>query len=458
MDGSKTQGDLLDTGWHDQPLAVSRLVAIARRQAWLVILAVVLAVMAGGAYIVLAVPFYTASARIYADVDTTDGTPAGALVQLDTHVELIQSDRTTEAVIEDLGLEGLFSAEPGLLRRTVTRARGWLDLDNDDDPEAPLDEHTATIRGVESGLYVERVANTAIIDISYTTTSKQLAVAIANSYASNYIAEVADRAQQTARRRVRQLQERADAIGKQAAAATAEAQALRFRSALAVADAEDLQRRTADLAQRLSAADAEAAAAKGRRAVLAAPADLAALPPEALQTPEALALAQGLAAADARLAAARADADAPATTLARLETSRDQLATALGAELQRAADTLDVSLAEIAAREASLRAELDALTAYARSPEWAELLDAERKAAIYQDMYGGYLNDLENAYRQVPRRSEVRMISEALPPYGPSLPRYKVVLALMVTIGLMAGVALAVYREWNRSLPPGAYR
>ena len=457
-DGSKGQVELLDTGWHDQPLGVARIAAILRRQAGMVISLLLLAVLAGVAYIVLAEPLYTASASIYADVESADGTPAGSLVQLDTHVELIQSDRTTQAVIDELGLEGVFSSEPSLLRRAVAKARAWLEIGTSDDVPAAPDEHTQTIRGMKSGLYVERVGNTAIIDISYTSTSKAFSVEVANAYANAYIAEVAERSAQTAKRRVRLLQERANSIGKQASSTNESVQQLRFQSKVVVADAADLQRRTANLTENLTAARAEAAGVRGRLALTAVPVDLRTLPPAVLQTDVAVTIFRNFVAASDTLDQLRARPDAPKDVTAKLEASIAEMHQALEAELQRSSDALELSLAEITARQDSLISELGELSTYGQSPAWSELLDAERKAAIYQNMYSDYLNDLEHSYSQVPRRAEVRMISEALPPLGSSFPRYKVVLALAITLGAILGGALAVYREWNRSLQPGTLR
>ena len=458
LDPAQRPADLLDTGWHDQPLGAARLFAIARRQTWLMLLVMLLAALAGVAYMVLAEPLYTASSTIYAELDSADGAPADPLVQLDTHVEMIRSDRTTEAVIDDLGLEGLFTSAPSRLRRAVTEARAWLDLDPSDAPPETADPLTEAIRGVESGLYVERVGNTAIIGISYTSTSKPLAVDIADAYAAAYIAAVADRAAQSAKRRLRQLQERADAIGKQASAAEAAVQQLRFQSKVVVADAADLQRRTAELTDSLSAAGAEAAAIGAKLALTAAPADLRDLPTAALQTDAAAALYRSFVDASARLDQLRAQPAAAAPGTAQLEASLAEMRAALMDELRRASDALELSLAETSGRQSSLQREIDTLAAYGRSPEWSALLDAERKAAIYRDMYNNTLNDLENSTGQVPRRSDVRLISEALPPLGPSSPRLKVVLALAITVGAILGSALAVYREWNRSLRPGGFR
>ena len=79
---------------------------------------------------------------------------------------------------------------------------------------------------------------------------------------------------------------------------------------------------------------------------------------------------------------------------------------------------------------------------------------AEREVRIYETLYQDYMNDLETAYREPPRRSEVRLISEALPPPNPSSPRYLVVLAISIMLGLIAGLGLALTREWELSAAP----
>lgn len=449
MDGSDSRGDLLEVGWNDQPLGIAHMAGMVRRQFGLVSLTLLGAILAGSAYIVLSDPLYTASSSIYAELESGVGTEANSLVQLDTHVELIQSDRTTAAVIAELGLDEIFDPDPGLLRRTVVDVRRWLRLEAFD-VFAEEDEESEILRSVKSGLDVARIGNTSIIDISYTSPSKELSVAVANAYASNYVNEVTERAALSAERRVRQLQERADEVRRRASAANESVQNLRFQNNFVVADAESLEAQIAELRQRLSLANAEEAAVRARLALVSQAVDLETLQTAALQTQEGVEIYNSLVTANGKLAQLRQRSAVSEATIAQLEASIAEMREALERELRRSRDALELELAVITARRASVMGELNEISRYGGNTAWAQLLQAEQEAEVYEGLYQGYLNDLENSYRQA-RGSDVRLISEALRPLNPSFPNYKVVLAIAVMFGLVAGGGIALYREWSRS-------
>jgi succinoglycan biosynthesis transport protein ExoP len=423
-----------------------------RRQFAPVFLIFVASVLAGSAYIVLSQPLYTASSSIYAELEGTQ-TEESSLVQLDTHVELIRSDKTTSAVIDELGLSDMFSTDPGLLRSTVVNIRRWLEVEALEVAFATDDERTEIIQQVKGALEVERVGNTAIIDVTYTSPSKALSVAIANAFASNYLEEVAEREEQSAARRVRQLQERADEVRRRASSANESVRNLRFQNNFAVADAADLGRQIAELRARLSAVNSEEAALQARLALVSGAGDVETLHTGALQSPEAVELFSSFTTASGKLAQLRERPGVSEATLAQLEGAVAEMREALAREMRRARDGLELDLAVIAARRSSALEEFNELAKYAGSTAWSELLEAENEATLYEGMYQAYLNDLESAYRQDPR-SSVRLISEALPPLNPSFPNHKVVLALAGTIGLVAGFAIAMYREWTRNAGP----
>jgi uncharacterized protein involved in exopolysaccharide biosynthesis len=446
------RNDLLDAGWSRQPVGIPHLAGMIRRQFVLVFLIFLVSVLAGLAYIVLSQPLYTASSSIYAELEGAQA-ESNSLMQLDTHVELIRSDKTTSAVIDELGLDDMFSTDPGLLRQTVADIRRWLEVEALDFAY-DSDELAEMIRKVRGGLEVDRVGNTAIIDISYSSPSKALSVAVANAFASNYLREVAEREEQSAVRRVRKLQERADEVRRRASSANESVRNLRFQSNFAVADAEDVGRQIAELRPRLSAANSEEAALRARLAVVSE-ADVTTLHTAGLQSAKAVEMLNSFTTATNKLAELRERPGVPEATLAQLERAVAEMREALEREVRRARDALELDLAVVAARRSSVLEELNALAEYAGSTAWSELLAAEKEAALYEGMYQGYLNDLESLYRQ-PSRSSVRLISEALPPLNPSFPNYKVILALAGTIGLAAGGGIAMYREWTRNAAPSA--
>jgi succinoglycan biosynthesis transport protein ExoP len=141
-------------------------------------------------------------------------------------------------------------------------------------------------------------------------------------------------------------------------------------------------------------------------------------------------------------------------TIEQLERAVAEMGEALQRELRRARDGLELELAIVSAQRSSAQSDLKAIEDYAGSTAWSDLLQAERESQIYEEIYRGYLSDLESAYRQRPS-SDVRLISNALSPRKPSSPNYKVVLTLAGMVGLAIGGGIALYREWNAATSGG---
>ena len=444
--------DLLGVGWNNQPVGIRHFGAIVRRQLGPALLVFIASVLGGTAYVVLSEPLYSATSSIYAELEGAQN-EANSLVQLDTHVELLRSDKTTSAVIEELGLDEIVRTDPGRLLRTVVELRRWLEIEALEGA-FETDERAEIIRKVKNALEVERVGNTAIIDVTYTSESRALSVAVANAFASTYLAEVAGREEQSALRRVRQLQERANEVHRRASAAHEFVRNMRFQNNFAVADTEDLGRQIAELRSRISAASADEAALRTRLALVSDVDDVATLHTGVFQSPEAVEMFSNFTTASAKLAELGERPGVSEATLAQAERALVEMREALEREVRRTRGVLELDLAVVAAHRSSLLGELNELARYAGSAAWSEMLEAVNEAGLYDDIYLGYMNDLESTYRQTPR-SRVRLISEALPPLGPSFPNHKVVLTLAGTIGLVAAFGIAMYREWMRNAGSG---
>lgn len=443
----------LDVGWRDEPLVPTRVFGMIRRQAWLVIVCFVLSIVGGLAYIVLSEPVFTASATIQADADLEGSSDALRIMQLDNHVELIQSDTVTSAVIRDLKLDELFDTSPGLLQRSISWVRHWLNLEYYDPDGDGYDEGAEIIRLIASSLDVERVGNTAMIRISYQSPSRTLAMEIANAYASNYVNQVAASASEAAQNRMHGLQDRMEEMRRRASSANETVQRLRFQNGIVVADPADLGRQIADLKQRLAASDLDSAAVRAKLGVISGLKDMVALPSGALQNDKIAQLHSNLIAMSGQLDEIREQPGVSSATVSELERVVADLRQSLEQELRQAADALELELSTITTTSSSIMAKLNQLVEYGQSMAWSQLLEAEREAAAYDSMYDDYRKDLESLYLRPGGRPEIALISEALPPIEPSFPRYKVVLAIAGAIGVVIGGGLAMYREWTPGGP-----
>ena len=446
------RSDLLEAGWREQPVGIAQLTGIVRRQFGLVLLAFVVSVAGGAAYIVLSDPLYTASASIYAETQAAQ-TDATTQMELDTHVELIRSDTMTSAVIDELSLDEIFDTEPGVLQRTVSNIRRWLALEILDAPN-DLDQRSEMIRRVKSGLGVERVGNTAIIDISYVSGSKALSVAVADAFATIYVTEATARTERSFAQRVHRLQNRAEEVQRRVVLCRRLHKANAFPEQLC----SDRRRRPEAAAHRAEAA-AVGSERRGSGAEDAACAHLGCRgredaphrgPPDPgwcgdLQRPrDRVEQARTDAAAEGRIGGD----DWAARTHRRRNAGSSAAGVPAGTRWARA------RAGDRCPRRSSAQSELKAIEDYAGSTAWSDLLQAERESHIYEEIDRGYLSDLENAYRQRPS-SDVRLISNALSPLNPSSPNYKVVLTLAGMIGLVIGGGIALYREWNAATAGG---
>lgn len=442
-----TERNLLDAGWQDEPVGLSYLFVVIRRQFLVLLVAPLFFLVLGLALLILAEPYYTATASVYVQVD--DPTQAANLSPLDTHVELIQSNRITSLVIEELHLDEVLETTPGRLSRAVVNARKWLNLEAGDSWSVS-DDQSFMFRLVRSGLTVEQVGYTSIIAVRYTSPLRSRSVEIADAFAATYVKEVSDAASKSIERRTDLLQKRAEEMRRLASSADEVAQRLLSQNNFAVTDAEDLKGRITEFRQQLSTVNASEAEARARLSLISQEEDADVLEAAALQTTETLEIYNDMTNSTSKLAELQQKPGVSGDTIARLEESIAEMRTSLRQVARRLRNELELELAVIAARRSSILSEMNDILDYGRSTAWSNLLEAQRKSEVYEGIYQVYLNELESVNRRG-ADVNVRLVSEARPTVYPSFPNYKVLLVLAVTIGIVVGAGLAMYREWARS-------
>lgn len=452
MDGSRYPDDPIDAGWRDHPPSLLNLVQMVRRQIGLVAVCIVACLMLGFAYIVISDPLYTAKVSLYVNPEAgAENRADAASVYLDTQVELIQSDETTAAVIRDLNLDERpeFAGEPSRIRAMLADLRMWLGLPLADSEMEAADGMYGVITSVRQGLDVRRVGNTRIIEVRFTSVSRDLAVAIANAFARVHVSSVAGREERSTERRLERLESRAEEMRQKIGAVDELVQGILIRSGKYAADPQDLQRHTAGLRQQLSDLDAESAALSMKLSLIGSAEDVSVLSPFAAETPEGMRLLNDLSAAEARLEELRRRSDIPRETLSQIEGGLANLRATLRQEVARVANSVELQLDMITAKHTSIAAQISALQDYFTSSDWAQLEAGRRDKEFYETMYQNSLTQMEGIFRE-PTRSDLRIVSDALPPLNPSFPDYQVVLAIAGTFGAFIGAGLAMFREWNR--------
>lgn len=422
------------------------LLAAIRRQFFVLLLIPLLIVGLGIAYLVSADPQYTATASIGVRLD--DAASIESSQVLDTHAELIQSNRITAKVIEDLSLDEVLKPSPGRLREAIARARQRLGLETQT-AWSEADTQSFLIRQVQGGLDVERIGNTSMIAVRYTTPQRGLSVDVATAFAATYVAEVSTSTDNAMIRRTAHLEQRADEVKNMMLATEDTVRRLLSENNYVATSAADLSDRVSELRQQLSDISASEAETRARLALLTESGGFDVQQATALQSEGMLEIYSDMLSASQKLALLAEQPGVSRDTLTRLEDSIDRMRTSLERGTQRIRNELELDLAIIAARSATIQRELKVLQDFSRSAAWANLLEAQREAEVYDRIYQANMNNLENIQRN-DVGADVRLVSEARPPINPSFPNYRTLLVLFLTMGIVLAVGIAMYREWMR--------
>ena len=453
MNRSRHIEDPLDVGWRDKPPTFKSFTSMVRRQAAVVMLCVVVSIILALIMIVFAEPLYTANVSLYLDADSAVDavrSDVATSIDLDTHAELIRSDDTTATVIKTLNLTEVpgFGPESSKLRSLIVGLQDTLGLNLAGTEE--VDPLLAIITKVRTGLQVARNGNTRVLDLSYTSGSPELSVAIANAFARAHIENISSRDAGSVSRRIDRLNLRAEDLRKKADDAGARIRAILQESGLFTADPQVLEGRISGLRQELSTLDAKVAGLSVKLALFAdyeRSGDVSAV---AIDTLEGRRLLAELAGAKQRLIDVKLRTETNPQAASATEIGIKNLEASLRQEIRFEARAIEVERAMAIAEHDSIAHQIDQLGQYLSSDAWAELEDVRQKKIFYDSQYQDYLALLEGAGRERQNRPDLRIIADALTPTVPSSPNIKVWLVIAVALATLVGIGIASVREWNR--------
>jgi Mrp family chromosome partitioning ATPase/capsular polysaccharide biosynthesis protein len=182
-----------------ETISLEQLLAMARRQALVVALVSSVALLAGAVYLITVVPRYTAVAEILIDSKKT-GSIADLVFDkgaIDSQLEILKSEKVALSVISALNLTRdpeFKSAPESLIGQVVDVLRGFSGWP--EKPEKPRDEDAvlarAAIKKLEDNLRIDRVGNTYVIAVYYTSPNRDKAATIANAFAKAYLTDQLD--------------------------------------------------------------------------------------------------------------------------------------------------------------------------------------------------------------------------------------------------------------------------
>jgi polysaccharide biosynthesis transport protein len=202
---SETSGDIPKaTG----PIDFDLLVAAGRRQIRILIVMAVVGFLIGVAYVVTAVPLYTATTDLLIDSQKDKSDVAASIAELtfdtgaiDSQVEVLKSEKIALSVIstlklttdpEFMGARGTLFGRAFAIIRSAFNVSGWFATQEKSDAEEQNELQRAAVGQLKANVDVHRVLHTYVLAIEYTSPNPEKAAAIANAFAEAYLTDQLD--------------------------------------------------------------------------------------------------------------------------------------------------------------------------------------------------------------------------------------------------------------------------
>lgn len=438
--------------------------SVFRKLPLLILLAIA---AAAGVYYLLnsAAPVYRAETTLLIEGDETDitrtGDAATTAALLDqqgvaSQVQLIRSRDVALAVIGQLGLETHPDFDPALQEPgLIDRVMGMVGL-GDDGPAAPVEE--VVLADFLSRLSVGPITDTRVISIAFEAGDPQLAAAIANAVAAQYIAQQRQVQRSATTIATDWLRTEIDALSARVVAAEEAVETFRADNNLFLAG------QNADVTittQRFADASAELARVRTTRAEAESKASLirttleqggALSSLDILNSPVVANLRQQEVAIRSQIAEASATLLPGHPRIRELNAQLADIADAVRAEARNVLAGLETEAqlarnyeAQLAETEAQLRA-----AATTSNQAEVQLRALEREATAERDLLETYLALSREA---VSRQNasflpvNVRVVSPAAPPLEPSYPKPIPMSIIAALVAMMLGAAIVLVRE-----------
>jgi len=444
--------------------------SIFRRQWRVVLVAVILAICLGVAYLVTAVPKYTASAALLIDTGNQKivdqlSTIAGVLeddASILSQVELLKSDKIARAVSEKLDLKDdpVFNAEHGGILTTIISAvksivnvSGWINSD-DGPPPTPERVQEDIVQSLQSDLGVSRVQGTYVLSLDFTSTDPLLAAKITQAFAEAYLTDQLDSKYDATRRAGDWLQKRIAELRQKSLETDLAVQKFKAEKGLITTDGQlvsEQQLTQINSALIVAQSDTSNAEAKYKRIkAIIDSGDMQSAVTESLDSNVITEMRTKY------LEASRKEADISNrlgekhVQAVRLRTEMAEYQRLMFEELGRIAESYRSTLEVARGREKGLEEQVlraTGVSAVANDAQ-VQLRELEREADTYKKLYETFLQRYQESVQQQSFPvNEARVISSPIVPDKPSAPKKTLILALSLFMGLLAGSSLGAFRE-----------
>lgn len=473
----RSNRNLLSESFEDGALTsdaidLDKLLAIFYRQWRVAAVAVAITVALGVAYLITAVPLYTANTDVMIDqsnIKLTDQLSAlGGNLEDDasilSQVELLKSEKIGLDVVDKLDLSNnaafMSSAGSPLSRvrqliRSVLNISSWFTSDTPTQDETE-EKRRAALAKVLDGLDVRRVDRTYVLEIDFTSPSPQLSATVARGIAEAYLTDQLDSKYEATRRASDWLQNRIAELRQKALETDLAVQKFKTEKGLISTNGQLVSdQQLTELNSALIVAQAESAKAKAKYDHIKSLIDSGrtdSIVTDALDSSVISSLRTKY------LDAAKREADISArlgsnhAQAVRLRSEMDEYKRLMFEELGRIAESYQSDLKVAQERESSLREQVAMATGVSASDNetQVQLRELERESETYRDLYQTFLQRYQEAVQQQTFPvTEARVITAASAPQVPSSPKKALVLALSAVLGGLIGAALGAFREYR---------
>ena len=190
--------------------------AFIRRHLSIMLLTCVATVSAALLYLAVAVPTYTATAKLVVDAKATPGDTASASTMVEGQIAVIKSEGLARTVIRKLGLAEDPEFARGGLRSTIKSALRLVGLIKPDTESSVM---RRALESFDRKLSAKRVGTTYIVEIAFNSVDPERAAQILNTVAEMHIAAQMDAKIKSSLRSERWVRDQIKELSGQASAA-----------------------------------------------------------------------------------------------------------------------------------------------------------------------------------------------------------------------------------------------
>lgn len=426
----------------------------------------------GGVYLVKAQPIYQATTRLVMDPeqgriisqDVSSGTVIIEAAEIASQVEIVKSEAIALDVIRRLDLVN----DPELVNTSSFRAivMGFL-ASTADILSGTTQENAATAVSEEeqlrrvmgrflSRVTVQRVGQSYVLQIGYSSSDPQKAARTANALAEAYIRNGMNERAEAAKRGATWLESRLAEIGIKAREAAIAAEEFRNRHGItAVGNISTLdQQQLSEISSQVLAAKAATASESAKLTILtkliegkeAIEGDLV----EIANNPQIQKLREDIRAARTRLEGLKSRYSDGNPAIASTQAEIARLEAEVGSELRRIASVYRANLDVARMRENLVEEQFAAASRIGEDKNIArvELAEMESNANTYRRLYESILQQLSGTLQTLSFPSaQARVVSAATAPFGKSWPKTSIILPFSAMLGLASGLLVAVLRS-----------